>query len=413
MSISTLIAILIFLVIAVRQWLPDWLRIWHVMLAGAAAIVAVGETSPEDAFGYIDWNIIAYLFGVFSIGIALYHGGVPHRLSDRLASHRHGKPAALAGLMALTGIGAAIYTNDAAAVIGTAVALTLAQAFRCRPTVFLIALCASVTIGSMMTPIGNPQNILIAGEAAFSNPFVAFVAWLAVPTAVAMALAFAWFWFRLAREPQIDTSDWQAPEPTTTHRTWPAYVAAALLVVLIAADSVLREVRPGTAIELGWLGLAACLPIYLFGDKRLTMIREVDWATLLFFVGMFVVTGSVLASGDVEAFLGSLMGELNQPHVIAGVGFAASQLFSNVPTVEIYLGLLKSGTTPELILLAAMSTLAGNLFIISAASNVIVVQQVEKFGQKPFTFWQFTLINLPVTVVALVVAYGWVVWVMG
>jgi hypothetical protein len=117
MSISTLIAILIFLVIAVRQWLPDWLRIWHVMLAGAIAIVAIGETSPEDAFRYIDWNIIAYLFSVFSIGIALYHGGVPHRLSERLASHRHGKPAALAGLMALTGIGAAIYTNDADAVI--------------------------------------------------------------------------------------------------------------------------------------------------------------------------------------------------------------------------------------------------------------------------------------------------------
>ena len=107
-----------------------------------------------------------------------------------------------------------------------------------------------------------------------------------------------------------------------------------------------------------------------------------------------------------------MMDHLDDPNVITTVGFGASQLFSNVPTVEIYLGLLKSAETPELILLAAMSTLAGNLFIISAASNVIVVQQVEKFGQKPFTFWQFTLINLPVTIVAMVVAYGWVVWVM-
>ena len=203
MSLSTLVAILIFLIIAARQWLPSWLRIWHVMLAGAVVIVVTGQTSPENAFHYIDWNIIAYLFGVFSIGIALYHGGVPHRVSKRLASHRHGKPAALAGLMVLTGVGAAIYTNDAAAVIGTAVALTLAQAFRCRPTIFLIALCAAVTIGSMMTPIGNPQNILIAGETAFTNPFVAFVTWLIVPTIVAMILAFGWFWLSLPFIPSI------------------------------------------------------------------------------------------------------------------------------------------------------------------------------------------------------------------
>ena len=106
------------------------------------------------------------------------------------------------------------------------------------------------------------------------------------------------------------------------------------------------------------------------------------------------------------------MEHLDDPNVITAVGFGASQLFSNVPTVEIYLGLLHEPETPELILLAAMSTLAGNLFIISAASNVIVVQQTEKFGQKPFTFWQFTLINLPVTIVSMIIAYGWIVWLM-
>ncbi|MEM7123765.1 MAG: SLC13 family permease [Pseudomonadota bacterium] len=412
MSISTVVAILIFAIIAIRQWLPSWLRIWHVMLAGAVVIVASGQVSPIGAVDYVDWNIIAYLFGVFSIGIALYHGGAPHQVSAWLAKHRHGRPAALAGFMVLTGLGAAIYTNDAAAVIGTAVALTLSQAFRVRPTIFLIALCAAVTIGSMLTPIGNPQNILIAAEPNFRNPFVAFVTWLIVPTVVAMVLAFAWFAVRLAREPEIDTSDWQAPEPVTTHQTWPAYSAAALLVILIGADAVIREVVPDLAIELGWLGLIACLPIYLFSNHRFKLFAEVDWATLIFFVAMFVVTGSVLASGDVEEALGPLMEHLDDPNVITAVGFGASQLFSNVPTVEIYLGLLSEPETPELILLAAMSTLAGNLFIISAASNVIVVQQTEKFGQKPFTFWQFTLINLPVTIVSMIIAYGWIVWLM-
>ena len=98
--------------------------------------------------------------------------------------------------------------------------------------------------------------------------------------------------------------------------------------------------------------------------------------------------------------------------VVTAIGFGASQLFSNVPVVDVYLKLLGEADTPTLMLLAAMSTLAGNLFIISAASNVIIVQQTERFGATPFNFWHFTAIVIPVTVVSVAVTYAWVVWVM-
>jgi Na+/H+ antiporter NhaD/arsenite permease-like protein len=74
---------------------------------------------------------------------------------------------------------------------------------------------------------------------------------------------------------------------------------------------------------------------------------------------------------------------------------------------------LNNGTTPTLMMLGGISTLAGNLFIISAASNVIVVQQAERFGQKPFTFWQFTAAVLPITLVSVAVTYAWVTWLTG
>ena len=80
--------------------------------------------------------------------------------------------------------------------------------------------------------------------------------------------------------------------------------------------------------------------------------------------------------------------------------------------VEIYLNLLPESDAATLMLLAAMSTLAGNLFIISAASNVIVVQQAERFGAKPFTFWQFSRLVLPVTLVSIAVTYTWVTFAM-
>jgi Na+/H+ antiporter NhaD/arsenite permease-like protein len=123
-----------------------------------------------------------------------------------------------------------------------------------------------------------------------------------------------------------------------------------------------------------------------------------------------VVTGSLLQSGSLQVRLGGLQSRLVDPAVTAMVSFWASQPFSNVPVVDIYLKLLQQGEIPNLIMLAGMSTLAGNLFIISAASNVIVVQQAEKLGRVPFTFWRFTFAVLPITIVSAALAYGWIAW---
>jgi Na+/H+ antiporter NhaD/arsenite permease-like protein len=128
---------------------------------------------------------------------------------------------------------------------------------------------------------------------------------------------------------------------------------------------------------------------------------------------MFVVTGSLLQSGSLQALLGPLQARLVEPQVTAVIAFWASQLFSNVPVVDIYLKLLPHGDAANLMMLAGISTLAGNLFIISAASNVIVVQQAEAFGQRPFTFWQFTLAVVPIALVSVALTYGWIAWLGG
>ena len=83
----------------------------------------------------------------------------------------------------------------------------------------------------------------------------------------------------------------------------------------------------------------------------------------------------------------------------------SSLIVSNVPVVEMYLNLVTDREVPELMMRAGMSTLAGNLMIISAASNDIVVQQAGRFGKMPFTLWQFTLPVLPITVASLAITY--------
>lgn len=410
---SLVVSSLIFFLIAIRQWLPDAVRIWHIMTAGAVALLLLGEISPRAAVAAVDWNVIAYLLGVFVIASALYNSGISHAIGDRIAAMSRPE-LALATFIGAIALCAAVLTNDAAAVIGTPVALMLARALRLPAAPLLIALCATVTVGSMASPVGNPQNILIATTDQIRHPVATFALWLGPPSLAALIFVYTWSRRMLAKgNGPARLSIAALPDPASVGRTWPAYAATGLLVVLIAAESVLRALGYGQVIPYGAASLIACLPVFVFGTRRARTLRDVDWPTLVFFVAMFVVTGALLQSGSLQAILGSLQKGLSQLPVTAVIAFWASQLFSNVPVVDIYLKLLNDGTTPNLMMLGGISTLAGNFFIISAASNVIVVQQAERFGQKPFTFWQFTAAVLPITLASVAATYAWVTWLAG
>jgi Na+/H+ antiporter NhaD/arsenite permease-like protein len=409
-SFSLAVSVAIFLLIALRQWLPRGVRIWHIMTAGAALLLASGQIAPGEAARAVDWNVIAYLFGVFSVAAALFDGGISYAIGDwfvRLGSHGR----AFFMFIAAAALSSAVLTNDAAAVIGTPIALMLAYSFRWPPVVTLIVLCVAVTLGSMLSPVGNPQNILIA-TSGITSRIETFALWLGPPALLSLAFAALWYWRRLGAGTDAPAAPITLPRRHDHVRAWPSYLGVMLLVALVSAESLLAA-RNGPRIPYGAAGLAAAAPIYLLGNRRFATLKGVDWTTLLFFVAMFVVTGALLKSGSLQALLGSMQSRLGDPAVTAVASFWGSQLFSNVPLVDIYLKLLPEHETANLMMLAGMSTLAGNLFIISAASNVIVVQQAERLGEEPFTFWQFTAAVVPVTIVSAALTYGWIALLMG
>jgi Na+/H+ antiporter NhaD/arsenite permease-like protein len=135
------------------------------------------------------------------------------------------------------------------------------------------------------------------------------------------------------------------------------------------------------------------------------LLKKIDWRTLVFFVAMFVLMQSVWESGFFQSVMVGM--NLNVMSVVAilFVSVLLSQLISNVPLVALYLPLLLTAgaSSTELMALASGSTIAGNLFILGAASNVIIIQNAEnKFGET-ITFLEFgrigvilTAVNLPV-----------------
>ncbi|MEM8581627.1 MAG: SLC13 family permease [Pseudomonadota bacterium] len=405
LSFSLGVSIAVFTLIAIREWLPASVKIWHVMTAGAFALLITGAITPKSALEAIDWNVMLYLFSVFSIGRSLYENGVSHRIAGWMVGWRT-PGVSLVAFMLLFALIAAVLTNDAAAIIGTPIALMLARQTGADQRTFLIALCVTVTIGSMATPIGNPQNLLIAASGEVPAPMVTFVHWLIVPTLICLGGSALWLSKRMVvSTPDLDQSD---VTENTGGVKWPVLLAIIVLVVLVTVESVLAATGSDFGYPLGVAAAIACLPVYLFDSARLKTFVHLDWPTLVFFVSMFIVTGALLNSGSLQTILGEEREHMSEPLVTAGISFFGSQVFSNVPLVDMYLKLLPSFDVPNLMMLAGISTLAGNVFIISAASNVIVLQMADRMGAQEVTFTQFMKDVLPIGLVSTGITLGWI-----
>ena len=176
------------------------------------------------------------------------------------------------------------------------------------------------------------------------------------------------------------------------------------MLALIVAKVVIVSLGAGFDFRLTSIALAASLPILVGSRKRFSILKGIDWKTLVFFAAMFVLMQSVWESGLMQDLIGNV--SFTSVPLILGSSITVSQLISNVPFVALILPLLGNTGVSSIALmaLAAGSTIAGNLFVLGAASNVIVIQSAEARGET-ITFLEFARVGLPLTIVSALV-YG-------
>jgi len=398
--ISIVVLIIVFLLIAVRKIGNVSLGIWQVMLLGAVAVLLTGEITPEEALAAIDVDVMLFLFGMFVVGEALAESGYLYHLASRLFSRaesvRHLVFLILVGAGALS----ALLMNDTLAVVGTPLMLYFARRHGISPKLLLLALAFAVTTGSVASPIGNPQNLLIALSGGVENPFITFPLYLIVPTVISLLVAYVFLCraFRDELHPAaLVHCEEEIRDPSLAAL---ARLSLILLVLLIVVKVVLVMFVPEFDIRLTWIALVAALPILAGSRRRVEILRRVDWPTLTFFAGLFVLMASVWQSGFFQMLVEGSSIDLSAVPVIATVSVIVSQFVSNVPFVALSLPVLAHlGTsTPAMMALAAGSTIAGNMLILGAASNVIIIQAAEKDGET-LTFREFARVGVPLTVV--------------
>jgi Na+/H+ antiporter NhaD/arsenite permease-like protein len=269
------------------------------------------------------------------------------------------------------------------------------------PLPYLLGLACASNIGSALTPIGNPQNILIAQRMELDFPF--FVAVCAVPVVVSLVLLYLFLRRRLRPlvSPVVVSELMDARKPLDR----PQAMKAAILTVL----AIVGFCTPVPAVVTSLAVAAAVLLNRQFHTRE--MLSLVDWDLLVLFISLFVVMGAFEEAGFAQEVHEGLLGIGLDPGrgvVLVPLVAVLSNLVSNVPAVMLMLPFVEASREAGTVL-ALASSLAGNAFLVSSIANLIVVERARRLGVH-VGFRDHLRVGLPVTLLSMLVALatGWI-----
>ncbi len=361
------------------------------MMAGAVAMLFLGAISLREAYAAINLDVIFFLLGMFSVVAAMDISGLLEYLTLRLLQLAKSPQRAFALVLVGMSTMAAFLVNDTLALMATPIVLSVAKQLRIRPGVFLITLALGVTVGSTMTAIGNPQNLLIALSTGIPNPVFDFLYYLLPPTLVGLGVTYLILKWYYRRE-----------------------FANSIVVLGFFLVGIAELFGIQGNFNLGTISLLGATIVFLGSGRRREILRSVDWGIIIFFISLFIVMQAFWESYALQSLMGYLP-VLNRSDpalslvtiILASAFF--SQLLSNVPFVAVYIKAMQAaGLTgadvKSWMALAGASTLAGGISLLGAASNVIVLEEAESRGSG-FGFVEFSKIGLLVTIPNLLILY--------
>lgn len=389
------------------------------MVVGAVLMVATFSISPIDAFNSIDFRVISFLFGMLIITAGFEKSGLIEYLVLLVLRKAKNAHTLLLGLIIGSGLLSALFVNDTMALLLTPLAIGIAMKMGMKnPKALLIPLAFGITTGSTFTPIGNPQNLLVALNSGIRAPFTQFILYLLVPSLIGVyavyLLSKLFFKKDYASIQSFEETRSQLPHPSSAISDMGLARLSGVILGLLVVSFGVVEAFPFLqkfGITIYSLAFVFGLILLALSPKRAHIAVSLNWGILIFFAGMFIVMtavwdshiGSILLSALPTPVLGQ---RVQSTGAIMFVSVILSQLLSNVPFVQLYTFEMRalgftSAYSVEWMALAAGSTLAGNLSLLGAVSNVIIMDSAEARKTKAFSFMEFLKFGSIVTLVTV------------
>ena len=403
----------------------EWVHRVVVVLCGAALMFLFHIVDARDAFSShehgVDWNVIFLLFGMMVIVGVLRHTGLFEFLAIWSAKRSRGDPFRIMVLLILITAGAsALLDNVTTLLLIAPVTLLLTERLGVAPIPFLLAEVFASNIGGTATLVGDPPNIIIGSRADLS--YLDFLVNLG-PIVVILLAVFILMAHRLFRDVLIPhperIAEVMALDEREAIEPGPLLSRALAVLGVVTVAFVLQGVLGYEPSVVALLGAGVLLLVA--GESHERFLAEVEWHTLVFFIGLFIMVGALVKVGAINSLAEEVI-DLTDGNLLLAtmllliVSAILSAIVDNIPYVAtmtpLVLALAASipgDTTVLWWALALGADLGGNATSIGASANVVVIGTAERSGHR-IRFGEFLRHGVPVTVVTVTISglYLWI-----
>ncbi len=381
---------------------------------GAMALILIHILSFETAVHHIDFNTLAVLFGMMLFVAVVKRSGLFEVLSVMCVRGARGNPWRIMLLLVLlTAVLSALLDNVTTVLLIGPMTVTICKLLDLNPLPYFMTEILSSNIGGTATLVGDPPNIMIGSAAGFS--FADFLVYDAPVVVVILAVVLVIFYFLYGRKMSVSDRSVQkvmeldAGSYVKSGRLLKLSVA---MIAVVVAGFMMHE---QLGVESGVVAMTAGgLMLLLSREPIEEALLDVEWTTLVFFAGLFIVVGALSETGVIlllaNALIDATQGNLFALMMILLIGSAViSSFLDNIPFVATMIPILLAieGTgmdvTPLWWSLSLGACLGGNGTLIGASANVVLSDVAKKNGYE-LTFLTFLKTGFPLMLLTVLIA---------
>ncbi len=399
-----------------------------IALLGGALTILLGLVSQTKALGdginphyfinFIDFNVIFLLVSMMVIVSITTRSGVFNWIANELLKFTKGHPVkVLCALGLFTAITSAFLDNVTTVILIMPITFAIAKKLDIDPIPFLLTEIFSSNIGGTATLIGDPPNIIIGSAGGLS--FIDFVKELTPVILVIMCVVITIlaFIFRKKLHASQDKMDEVAKIDNSHTITDKALmIRSTLILTLVILGFMLHDVTHIETCVVAMLGAS----ILLIFEKPNEILQDVEWNTIFFFIGLFIIIGGLEASGGIKLMAEWILkvtqgSQAATSMIILWASGVISGIIDNIPytatmapmLVEIEKTMGATYAYPLWWALSLGACLGGNMTIIGAAANVIVSENAAKSGH-PISFMRFLKYGIAVVAISLTISSAYI-----